>query len=289
MSKQNVPNLKDLFKQAAEIAQQVPENMQEAAFNRAIDLLTGSTKSEPIVIRQTLKRKGKSESSQQSLTEDNDSPKKDLLSAIDSTKYPAITSNRKTLDRSLLVLQLALKDHGVDGLTSSDIACILTEKFRIKTTNKAISMALNRAANLVDRTRSGSGYSYRIMDPGDKYLENLDDATTSPSPLKRKIKKQNTTQGDSTKKKVKPAKSVGKNKPIKKKVGPKAAVINLVESGFFSIGRTGPEVQAHLESKRGFIFDTSQLRVAMLRLVRDQKLDRDENSEGQYEYKRSES
>lgn len=33
-------DLKEIFKQAAEIAQQVPENMQEAAFNRALDLLT---------------------------------------------------------------------------------------------------------------------------------------------------------------------------------------------------------------------------------------------------------
>jgi hypothetical protein len=36
-----VPDLKELFKQASEIAQQVPANMQEAAFNRALDLLTG--------------------------------------------------------------------------------------------------------------------------------------------------------------------------------------------------------------------------------------------------------
>ncbi len=33
-------DLKEIFKQAAEIAQQVPENMQEAAFNRVLDLLT---------------------------------------------------------------------------------------------------------------------------------------------------------------------------------------------------------------------------------------------------------
>ena len=43
MSKKIMPDLKELFKQAAEIAQHVPESMQEAAFNRAIDLLTGKT------------------------------------------------------------------------------------------------------------------------------------------------------------------------------------------------------------------------------------------------------
>ena len=43
MSTKKTPDLKELFKQAAEIAGQVPDNMQEAAFNRALDLLTGRT------------------------------------------------------------------------------------------------------------------------------------------------------------------------------------------------------------------------------------------------------
>lgn len=40
MGKRKDTDLKELFKQAAEIAKQVPDSMQEAAFNRAIDLLT---------------------------------------------------------------------------------------------------------------------------------------------------------------------------------------------------------------------------------------------------------
>lgn len=39
-TKPTVPDLKELFKQAAEIAKDVPENMQETAFNRALDMLT---------------------------------------------------------------------------------------------------------------------------------------------------------------------------------------------------------------------------------------------------------
>ncbi len=42
MAKQTVSDLKDLFKKAAEISKQVPESMQVAAFNRALDLLTGT-------------------------------------------------------------------------------------------------------------------------------------------------------------------------------------------------------------------------------------------------------
>jgi len=36
-------DLKEIFKQAADIAKQVPANMQEAAFNRALDALMGNT------------------------------------------------------------------------------------------------------------------------------------------------------------------------------------------------------------------------------------------------------
>jgi hypothetical protein len=63
-------------------------------------------------------------------------------------------------------------------------------------------------------------------------------------------------------------------------------VLKLIDADFFSEGRTGPEVQVELKNKRGFSVGISQLRLAMLRLVREEKLERDKNAEGQYEYKR---
>ncbi len=67
--------------------------------------------------------------------------------------------------------------------------------------------------------------------------------------------------------------------------GPKSAIIKLIGSGFFSTGRTAPDVKAELKNKRGFNFGTDQLRLVMLRLVREENLERNENAEGQYEYK----
>jgi len=75
-------------------------------------------------------------------------------------------------------------------------------------------------------------------------------------------------------------------KQTSRKVGPKAAIVSLVDSGFFATPKTGPEVQTHLKTRRGFDLGTDQIRLAMLRLVRDGALERDENKEGQYEYKR---
>jgi hypothetical protein len=69
-------------------------------------------------------------------------------------------------------------------------------------------------------------------------------------------------------------------------LAPKAAVNSLIESGFFASGKTRAEVQAHLRTTRGYNIGGDQLGVAMLRLVRDGALERAENQDGQYEFKR---
>lgn len=55
MTKKAEPDLKKLFKQAAEIAMQVPESMQDAAFNRALEMLTAHAP-EQTGVRQATKR-----------------------------------------------------------------------------------------------------------------------------------------------------------------------------------------------------------------------------------------
>jgi hypothetical protein len=69
------------------------------------------------------------------------------------------------------------------------------------------------------------------------------------------------------------------------RVGPKTAILSLIESGFFVESKSGPAVQEYLCKKRGFDLDTPQLRMTMLRLVREGTLEREENQDGQFEYK----
>ncbi len=290
MSKMTAPDLKELFKQASEIAQQVPKNLQEAAFNRAVDLLARLPKSDYVPTPQK-----KNETNRNNLaldTEATNSSIADLLSKIDSTQYPGILSASKVLDRSLLVLMIALKDHHIDGLTPSAIARILTDKFRMKTTKEAIGMALGRATTLVNRTPDGQGFLYKIMAPGEEYLSRLDSgdnlsrAVTSTRKVRTKktaIKSNNDISTNNGGKQNRDRKTKKKNVPdqrVAKKsiVGPKGAILSLIESGFFDKGKTGPEVQTYLKNKRGFNIGAAQLRLAMLRLVRDKKLDRDEGS-----------
>jgi hypothetical protein len=295
MSKSTVPDLKELFKHAAEIAKQVPESMQVAAFNRAIDLLTekGSNK-QPADQKQNSDKENKLINKVETANSSIDV----LLSAIDSTQHPEVVSASKVIDRALMVLNISLTFHNVDGLTPIAIARILTEKFRVNDTKKAVSMALGRATTLVNRIPDGQGFLYKIMNPGKEYLEHLgagDGSLKAPMPSRKKrnnrtsIKENNssTTQDSSTKKiNRKTKKKNGADQQVKKKnrIGPKAAILNLIETGFFDKGKTGPEVQAYLKVKRGFNIGIAQLRLAMLRLLHDGTLVRDDNAEGHYEY-----
>jgi len=176
MAKQTVPDLKDIFRQAAEIAAQVPESMQEAAFNRALDLLTGepTTETAPTTRPRSPKSKPKSTKSAPSGADAAAAGSAaTLIEQIDSTQHPGVRAASKVLDRALMVLQIALSEHEIDGLAPAEIARILTDKFRIGTSDAAVRMALGNATNLVNRVPRGRGFVYRIMGPGDDYLAHL--------------------------------------------------------------------------------------------------------------------
>ena len=300
MTKKTVPDMKELFRQAAEIAQQVPDNMQEAAFNRALDLLVEGSDPTGQASPQ-VKSRTKPSSGQQEDRIHQDAG--NLLSQIDSTQHPGVRSATKVLDRALMVLQIAWDNHSVDGLSATEISQILTEKFRLGTTRQAVGMALKDASNLVDRVPEGRGYRYRIMSPGEDYLSHLEDGQgpEHPSSSRPSSKKRPTNKPGKKKKANRnpdPSKinATGKGKTSAKpkakrgsssKLGPKSAITGLIEEGFFAAPKTGPEVQLYLKKKRGFDLGIDQLRLAMLRLVRDGEMERDENDEGQYEYKRS--
>lgn len=301
MAKKTVPDMKELFRQAAEIAQQVPENMQEAAFNRALDLLV--EESEPAVGDKTPKG-GYTPTGERARPQKTPHGGGDLLHLIDSTQHPGVASATKVLDQSLMVLQIALRNHSTDGLTAVEIARVLTEKFRLPTTRQAVGMALKNASNLVDRVPEGRGYRYRIMNPGEEYLSHLEENRTSDQPFSSPPAAKKRPSRRSNKSTAAPKKATGSKRkkssgkrgaeakrPAKRpspgKLGPKAAILELIKEGFFASPKGGPEVQAHLKKKRGYDLGTDQLRLAMLRLVRDGVMERDENDEGQYEYKQA--
>lgn len=300
MTKKAEPDLKKLFKQAAEIAMQVPESMQDAAFNRALEMLTAHAP-EQTGVRQATKRipadppKSKNDSSN---AVDQQISAEGLIDAIDSTQHPEITSDVKILDRCLLILQIAHKDYDVDGLSPSEIAKILTDKFRISSSATTVSMALGRATNLVNRVSRGKGFEYRIMAPGLKHLAQRDDGgAVSPSHKlhPRKRAKAQTKKKPSSKKKAPTKKGVdstkGKSQSSKKNAtkssrrpGPGAMLTELVSAGFFSEAKSISDIQEHAEHSLAHTYGINELSTPLRRAIHNKRLVRTKNSDGQYEY-----
>jgi len=67
-------------------------------------------------------------------------------------------------------------------------------------------------------------------------------------------------------------------------VGPKLALSQLLDSGYFASSRGLPEIQARLRDSLGREYGSNELSISLLRLVRDGRLNRQRNLAGQYEY-----
>ncbi len=282
-------NLEDAFLQAAEIAKKLPKNLQEAGFNRALEQLLGKTDSKPPGGGGARGRSGKQK---QKTSDEAERPDFDqLLDSIDRTAYPDVNATTRVADRALMVLQLAHQDHGVDGLTASEITTILSRKFRLPAKVNSVSKALEREVGTVDvRAGTGAARVFHIMAPGEAYLKELRSGEQISQPRRQKAKS-NTAKGSSPKSGSK-KKATSKKKTVKKKsgkkaagrLGPKAAINSLIESDFFQSARGIAEIQEELRHRRGHSFSVQELSPALVRSVRDGSLARQRNDSGQYEY-----
>lgn len=66
-----------------------------------------------------------------------------------------------------------------------------------------------------------------------------------------------------------------------------ALISDLLSSGFFKTPQTISKIVEHCARTRGHHFKASQCSPVLLRLVRDRKLERHKNKDGQYEYKQA--
>ena len=286
-------DLDKIFAKAAEIAQKLPDNLQEAAFNRALDELLAGPQQDADTKKSRTRRQKKGTKAKSNTT---DPDSYDFTDSIDRAKYPDIGATDRLADRALKVLQLANDDHGTDGLTASQIAEILTKKLRLPAKTNAVRMALQRESQTVDVRSGPNGKNlFHIMAPGDDYLANLRSGDIEPR-VHRNIETAQKAAKKKTKKKVQKKavvrKKVGSKKkntkkPAKSKstrLGPKAAIGKLVEAGYFSTQRQISEIQEELRHTRGHLFSVQELSPTLLRCVRDETLSRSRNDSGQYEY-----
>lgn len=277
--------LDKIFAKAAEIAQKLPDNLQEAAFNRALDELLGESQSGRRAAKARSASKGKKSANEKGPAADELG---DIIGLIDRTKYPDIGDTGRTADRALKVLQLANDDLGIDGLSASQIAEILTKKFRLPVKSNAVQMALQRESQTVDVGAGPGGKNlFHIMAPGDEYLANLRAGDVTPTTRKaKKAAKKKTKKKTSVRKKISGKKKSSKKSAKRKSssLGPKAAIGKLIEAGYFGQARQISEIQEELKHTRGHTFSVQELSPALIRCVRDESLSRVRNESGHYEY-----
>lgn len=270
--------LASLIQEAAKIAELVPENLQEAAFNRALDSLMGET---PDIKQRHITEGGAApppkvdpphSALEQSVVED-------LISRMNSTAHPDVKSDTTVLGRALRILHVAHVDYDIDGLTPPEIAKVLTDKFRISTPLSSVSGALgNAAGKLVDRVKEGRGYRYRIMADGEKHIASSGQVKQSGSKPTPRHRAKRTQKTEKTAPK-KPTSTKRGGRP-----GPKKLLENLINEEFFSEPRVIKEVIDHVSDAKGHSYKATDLSPALVRLLRDKRLSRKKNSEGQYEY-----
>jgi hypothetical protein len=285
VTNKTIPGMKEVFRQAAEIAQQVPENMQVAAFNRALDLLTGSA-DESGELRQTTPEISPStpKARHAKAMTKQESPVATLMAAIDTTQHPAMAATAKVLDRALMVLQIALRNHDIDGLTPPEIAQILTDKFRLKTSRQAVSMAISSATTLVNRVPRGSGYEYRIMGPGEEYLTDLGSERKSSKqkgPARVAHKKRPAARAAKIDEPTNKEKAGGAKSS---RPGPKQILETLIAGKFFDSPRDIAQMIEHIRHQYARTYKATDLSPALTRLRREDKLNRTKNDKGVYEY-----
>jgi hypothetical protein len=68
------------------------------------------------------------------------------------------------------------------------------------------------------------------------------------------------------------------------RVGPKFALGQLLDDGYFATRRGLPEIQAYLRDSHGHDYGSNELSISLLRLIREGRLNRERDSGGQYEY-----
>jgi len=275
--------LKALFKKAAEISKAVPESLREAAFNRAVDALLGGQQVSDLgstkKIRKTVKRKPSAGPSQ----EGDADP---LITELDRTAYPQMKTAPRVLERALILLRIAKNDFDIDGLGSSRIAKVLTDKFRYRTTYQAVQQALDAASDKVDRVSTGRKTLYRIMSPGEAYLNGGQFQTASRAHNSRKPKKKRTKKVKVQKASPRKANNSSKSKKQTQRTKSATTLLKeLLEEAYFSSPRRIADIRDHLEHKKGRSFKVVELSTPLLRLLRNGLMDRIKAEDGQYEYK----
>ena len=253
--------LKGIFKEAAAIAKVVPEELREAAFNRALDRLMGE--------------EGRNAGKRRRVDEEPSAPKRPFerpFSALAETAHV-----ETILEKSVEVLNLATGTLGIEAMTAEQIAEMLDEKFGIVTSNEMVARVLENTDGLVRRVREGGGAVYRLIRPVPAKKRTAGKRKTA-SKAKTKARAKGKTR----------AKAAGRAKAggDDGESGQDGAqlLLGLAGKGFLATARTTGEIILFLQRK-GFEITARELTPLLIRLLKAGLLARDGTGRGRYKYR----
>lgn len=287
----NNEELVSTFQEAARIAQSVPEQFRDAAFQRALDALlapppVASRPNAPKMDNEPIGAIKGPEHESAEFTIDR------LLREVDSSAHPEIHDAPSLRDQCLMVLRVIKSEYGTDGLTTVEVEKLLSSKFRVRVDERGIRRALAEAGRLVDRVPEGRGFRYRIMEAGEQHLDGLAAANgqdqsnarsvaassrrrrrmTSAAPAAHSVN--GATAAPASTEEV--AKATRKRRDATAKGrGPAVHLRDLIAGGWFSSPRTVQGILAEL-ARRGAVYKRTDLTRLMINLVRSRELTRDQ-------------
>lgn len=175
----------------------------------------------------------------------------------------------------------------MEWLSPTEISRVLREKFRHPVQEGAVRMALSGARAFVDRRSAGRRFEYRLMGPGEKYLEELAvqaHVTQVRTPSKRRPAK--TPESKPTERRGGKKTESKRSSPPRGRPGPMALVEALIEEGFFAKPRTIGDIINYAKTSLARTYKPTDLSPTLIRVMHSGKLSRDANAEGQYQYTR---
>lgn len=274
-------SITDIIEEAAEAAKAAPEHLQEIAFSKAFDTLAGNLSIQVGEAVSAEKAKSQTGGTTKKKTESSRS-----LEELDRTAHPEIHHGESGLDNSLRLLKAAREDLRIDGLTATEIARVLTDKFRTRISRQAVSLALNDAGQYVNRYKQGQSVMFQIMGPGEAYLDKKSNSI-GMGREKAQQRPGSKKKSNNAKKASKPLKRGSKSlSKASRRMGPDAALRQLYNSEFFSVPRTIGNITGELQHSQGRTYKSREISPVLLRYLRDGNLVRRKNKDNQYEYSR---
>lgn len=161
----------ELAKKAEQIAECVGDTYKSALFAKALDELIKDHSSGGEKVS-SLKSQASLKSQPENASGRPEKVKTILSSHLDVGEGRLILERGETLERSLLVMDIADRQFGLSELMPPEIAKVLSQNLGVKTTPNAVSMALKKeTTRYVIRRSEAQGYVYLLTPAGKEYLK----------------------------------------------------------------------------------------------------------------------